>query len=189
MKEERENGERRGQSLARGNARTRYPGRSYERRRIRDPRNTSPRKVAFPCKSFCRSVDYHLRLSIMHASLIGSKRAHPPTQPPHPRRCRAFRSATPGITAVSIFLIITSRGKASRTDGESHKLWRNEPIFARRRGQRRGGAKQRRPVASGKTRVSSMGEYGKVPARNARGKINGEMNRNIYIYIYIYIYI
>lgn len=61
-------------------ARIGYPSASqaYERRRIRNPRNTSPRKVAFPCKSFCRSVDYHLRLSIMHASLIGSKRAHPP---------------------------------------------------------------------------------------------------------------
>jgi len=28
----------------------------YERRRIRNPRNTSRRKVAFSCKSFCRSA-------------------------------------------------------------------------------------------------------------------------------------
>lgn len=29
---------------------------AYERRRIRNPRNTSRRKVAFSCKSFCRSA-------------------------------------------------------------------------------------------------------------------------------------
>lgn len=92
----------------------------------------SSSKVAFPRKSFCRSnpTTIHgfllcmrplLAVNALTLLFVGGAG-------PHPER---YRSAPPyGITAVSIFLIITSRERKglSRTDGESHKLWRNEPI-------------------------------------------------------------